>query len=256
MRKIFLLAVAVCIVFTACQKSVSDVSVDNGTQGSDSLIRAGDTITYEIITNDTAWDGLWNEPDGIKMNSLDSVTYGSPVYYKSGWRRSFVCPSTPFQVFISAATILYDHDITANLYKNGKLIKSVKNDAMQGVTKFLVTVNADTLTGTKSDPVLTYEVIVSGAPDTEYEYDGWTGLWNMPDGKRNSLSPLLDFFPIPSGWRYTFKPMHLPFTMDVDAAPYVPNGDATVTVNFYVNGALVKTTSAQNYTYGNTYVVE
>ena len=254
MRKIFFILIAALTFFTACQKSVSDVDIDNGTQGADSLIEAGDTITYEIITADTAWSGLWNEPDGVKTNPLDSVTFGSPVYYKSGWRRSFVCPSTPFQAFISAATILYDKDITANLYKNGKLIKSVKNDEMQGVTKFLVTVNTDTLKGTASDPVLTYEVLVNG-DSTQFEHDAWTGQWTMADGKTDNASPLADFYPIPSGWRYSFKPKYLPFTMYVDAAPYTI-GTSTVTVNYYVNGALVKTTTSNNYTYGNTYVVE
>lgn len=66
----------------SCQKSVSDSSSqDNGTADADSLITAGDTITYEIITADpNGWGGIWNEPDGtVGSNPVDSITYGSPI---------------------------------------------------------------------------------------------------------------------------------------------------------------------------------
>ena len=258
MRKLIFFILACCSIIISCQKSVSDYSQDNGTSGTDSLINAGDTITYEIITSETkGWFGIWNEPDGtVGSNPLDSITYGSPVYYQSGWRHSFVCPSTPFQPFISAATILYDHDITANLYKNGKLIKTVTNEAMKGVTKLLLTADTDTLTGTSNNPVLTYEVLISNADTTKFEPYAWTGQWNMPDGSVSDLNnSLLSAFAIPSGWRYTFKPDHLPFTMYLGGTPYTP-GTATITVNFYVNGGLVKTVSSQNYTYYNQYVVQ
>jgi hypothetical protein len=257
MKKIISLAIACCFIALSCQKSVSDYSEDNGTTGTDSLISAGDTITYEIITADSGWSGIWNEPDGtIGYNPLDSGTFGSPVYYPSGWRHSFVCPNKPFQAFISAATVLYDQDITANLYKNGKLIKTVTNDAMKGVTKLLVTANTDTLTGTASNPVLTYEVLISDADTTQFEPDAWQGQWNMPDGKINDWDkPLFDFFALSSGWRYTFKPDHLPFTMYLGGGPYTW-GAATITINFYVNGSLVKTVSSQNFIYGNSYIVQ
>jgi hypothetical protein len=257
MRKRIFPLLAYCIIILSCQKSVSDLSQDNGTAGTDSLVNAGDTLTYEIITADTAWAGIWNEPDGtLACNPLDSITYGSPQYYKSGWKHSFICPDKPFQAFISAATLLYDQDITANLYKNGKLIKSVTNDAMKGVAKLLVTTNTDTLTGTASDPVLTYEVLISDADFTKFEPDAWTGQWNMPNGKVNDLNkPLLGLYALPSGWRHTFKPNHLPFTMYLGGTSYTP-GAATMTINFYVNGSLVKTVSSQSHIYDNTYVVQ
>ena len=246
-----------CIVLAACQKSVSDSSVDNGTGGADSLINPGDTVTYEILTTDPGgWAGMWSDPGGFDCNPLDSMVFGSPLYYPSGWRHSFVCPSTPFQAFISAASRGYDQDITANLYKNGKLIKTVTNDAMKGVAKLLVTANTDALTGTSTNPALMYEVLISDSDTAKFEPDAWTGQWNTPDEKVSDADrPLLNLFAIPGGWRYSFKPGRLPFTMYVGASPYTP-GAATVTVNFYVNGSLVKTVSSQNYTYGNTYVVQ
>ncbi len=257
MKKIIFLGLAYCVIIFSCQKSISDHSIDNGTAGTDSSINPGDTITYEILTADSGWSGIWNEPDGtVDCNPVDSITYGSPIYNPSGWRHSFVCPNKPFQAFISAATTLYDQDITANLYKNGKLIKSVTNDAMKGVTKLLVTANTDTLTGTVSDPVLTYEVLISDADTTQFEPDAWQGQWNMPDGKVNDLDqPLFNFFALPSGWRYAFKPDHLPFTMYLGGGPYTW-GAATITINFYVNGARVKTVSSQNVIYGNSYIVQ
>jgi hypothetical protein len=258
MKKIIFPAIASCFIMFSCQKSVSDFSQNNGTSGTDSLINPGDTLTYEILTADTGWAGIWNEPDGtVSCNPLDSINYGSPEYYKSGWKHSFICPNKPFQAFISAATILYNQDITANLYKNGKLIKSVTNDAMKGVTKLMVTSNTDTLTGTASDPVLTYEVLINDADITQFEPDAWTGQWNMPDGKVNNLNkPLLNFlYAMPSGWKYTFKPEHLPFTMYLAGGPYTW-GTATITINFYVNGQLVKTISSQNFVYSNTYIVQ
>ncbi len=259
MKKFIPLLSAYFFIALSCQKSVSDSSLDNGTADADSLIVPGDTITYEIITADpNGWGGIWNEPDGtVGCNPLDSINFGSPVYYQTGWRRSFVCPSTPFQAFISAASRLYDEDITANLYKNGKLIKSVTNDAMKGVTKLLETVNTDTLIGTASDPILTYEVLISDEDTTQFEHDAWLGQWNLPDGKVNDFnkpnSTML--YALPSGWRYTFKPDHLPFTMYLAGSPYTFDG-ATITINFYVNGHLAKTISTRNFICCNTYVVQ
>jgi len=258
MKKVIFFVSAYCFIAFACQKSISSSSQDNGTAGVDSLIVAGDTITYEILTADArGWAGMWNGPDGLlECNPLDNVTYGSPVYYRSGWTCSFICPAKPFQAFISAATIFYNEDITANLYKNGKLIKTVTNDAMKGVAKLMVNANTDTLTGSASNPVLTYEVLINNADTTKFEWDAWTGQWNTPDGTVNDLNkPLLGLFALPSGWKYTFRPQKLPFTMYVGASPYTAGG-ATITINYYVNGSLVKTISSQSYTYGNTYVVQ
>ena len=258
MKKNIFPLLAYCVIIFSCQKSVSNFSHDNGTTGADSLMNPGDTITYEVLTADTTgWAGIWNEPDGtLACNPLDSVTYGSPEYYKSGWKHSFICPDKPFQAFISVATVLYNEDITVNLYKNGKLIKSVTNDAMKGVAKLLVTANTDILTGTASDPVLTYEVLLSDADITKFEPDAWTGQWNTPDGKVSDFyRPLLDLYAFPSGWKYTFRPEQLPFTMYLGGASYTP-GAATITINFYVNGSLVKTVSSQSYVYGNTYIVQ
>jgi hypothetical protein len=259
MKKIMFLVCACYFVMSSCQKSVSDYNVDNGTAGADSLISAGDTITYEILTADAnGWSGMWNEPDGtIGCNPLDSITYGSPEYYPDGWKHSFICPNKPFQAFISVATTVYDQDITANLYKNGKLIKSVTNDAMKGVAKLLVTADTDTLIGTASYPVLTYEVLISDADSAVFEPDAWTGQWNMPDGKVNNITwpSLTLLYALPSGWRHTFKPEYLPFTMYLAGGPYTWDA-ATITINFYVNGQLVKTISSRNFIYGNTYVVQ
>lgn len=259
MKRIFAFVSAYCFILLSCQKSVSDSSQDSGTADADSLIAAGDTITYEIITADpNGWGGIWNEPDGtVGSNPVDSITYGSPIYYQSGWRHSFICPSTPFQAFISAASRLYDEDITANLYKNGKLIKSVTNDAMKGVTKLLVSVNTDTLVGTPSDPVLTYEVLIIDADTAQFEPDAWLGQWNLPDGKVNDFNKPFStmWYALPSGWRYTFKPHQLPFTMFLSGSPYTFEA-ATMIINFYVNGQLVKTTSTRNFICCNTYVVQ
>jgi hypothetical protein len=223
MKNLIFLCIGCWCIVTACQKSISSFGEDNGTPGADSTIAPGDTITYEVITSDTTgWFGMWNEPGGnLASNKLDRITYGSPEYLSSGWKYSFVCPPQPFQPFISVAARTYAEDITVNIYKNGRLINSSTNDAMKGVAKLLVNSNADALQGTTTDPVLTYEVIISEPDTAKFESDGWVGQWNNPDGVINSLNnPLLTIFAIPSGWRYSFKPDHLPFTMSLHASPY------------------------------------
>lgn len=128
---------------------------------------------------------------------------------------------------------------------------------MKGVTKLLVSVNTDTLVGTPSDPVLTYEVLISDADTAQFEPDAWLGQWNLPDGKVNDFNKPFStmWYALPSGWRYTFKPHHLPFTMYLAGSPYT-FGAATMIINFYVNRQLVKTTSTRNFICCNTYVVQ
>ena len=85
----------------------------------------------------------------------------------------------------------------------------------------MVTAETDTLTGIATDPVLAYEVLLDNEDTTKFESDGWRGQWNMPDGIVNDLKKrLLTNFLISSGWKYIFKPEHLPFTMYVGSGPY------------------------------------
>jgi hypothetical protein len=245
------------ILLLACQKNVQDTDIPS-TNSEDSTIIAGDTLTYEVLTSDSVgWFGIWNQPDGaLASNALDSITYGSPVYLPSGWRYTFISPSQPFQAFISAASHLYSDDITVNLYKNGELIKSVTNDALKGVAKLLVDIEAKPLKGTLADPVLTYEVLVSDPDTTKFESDGWIGQWTNPQGVNSDLNnPLPLNFAIPSGWKYSFKPEQLPFTMRMGASPYTKGG-GKITINFYVNGQLVKSAASRNWLYDFQYIVQ
>lgn len=262
MKTIILLLLSFGIFLMACQKSAQDTErpadrpVDNT---EDSTIVAGDTLTYEVLTSDPiGWFGIWNQPDsGLASNVLESITYGSPVYLPSGWKYTFVSPAQPFQAFISAATRSYSDDITLNLYKNGKLVKSVKNDPMKGFAKLLMDVKADSLKGTPADPVLTYEVLISERDTTKFESDGWIGQWNNAKGVPMDLNNRLlsAGFAIPSGWRYSFRPEHLPFIMYMAAAPYTKDG-GKVTINFYVNGQLVKSCASREWMYNINYNVQ
>ena len=103
--KTLIIFLSACIFFIACQKSVPDLNrrVSNT---EDSIVTAGDTVPYEVLTTDTVgWFGVWNQSNGVLTgNAFDSVTYGSPVYLPSGWKYSFKAPSFPFQALISAAT--------------------------------------------------------------------------------------------------------------------------------------------------------
>jgi hypothetical protein len=226
----------------------------------DSVITADDSLTYEVLTTDTGgWYGAWNLPEeGITANVLDSVNYGTPIYLQSGWKYSFKTPAYPFQALLSAASRSYSDDITVNLYKNGQLIKSVTNDAMKGVAKFIYDVQADTLVGTSANPVLTYEVTVSDQDVTQFESDAWIGRWmtakGVYDDQDNHLLQSL-LFAIPSGWRYSFKAEHLPFTMSMQASPYTMDG-GKITVNFFVNGQQVKSFAARDWIYVMEYTVQ
>lgn len=244
----------------ACQKSAQDTNrpadrpVDNT---EDSTIAAGDTLTYEVLTSDPmGWFGIWNQPNGVLGGYvLDSITYGSPVYLPGGWKYTFISSAQPFQAFISAATRSYHDDITINLYKNSQLIKSVKNDVGPAVAKLLMDVKTDSLKGTPANPVLTYEVLISDRDTTKFESDGWIGQWNNARGVIGDTNHLAFNFAIPSGWKYTFKPEHLPFTMRMAASPYTKDG-AKVTVNFFVNGQLVKSAASRNEIIGMQYIVQ
>lgn len=259
------------IAVTACQKSANNTTGlpgrigdprsdgrDSGIISVDSVVKPGDTLTYEVITTDRrGWFGIWSDaPGNLVSNKLESVTYGSPIYLPSGWRDTFVCPAKPFQAFISVAASSYADDITANLYKNGKLIKTCTNGVLKGFAKLLLNTNADTLKATSTDPVLTYEVLISDQDSTKFQSDGWTGQWTKADGTMNSgFNPLFTLFAIPAGWIYNFKPDKLPFAMRVSAGPYTKDG-AKVTLNLYVNGQLVKSATTKDWMYKIDYVVQ
>jgi len=246
------------IIIAACQRSASDI--DNRTNNSeDTIVTIRDTLTYEVLTADPGgWFGVWNLPGGnLISNSLDSVNYGSPVYLPSGWRYSITSPGSFFQPLLSAASRSFADDITVNLYKNDHLIKSVKNDAMKGVAKLIDEVPIDTLVGTATDPVLSYEVLVNEPDATKFESDAWIGHWMTPKAVYNDVdNPLLSsLFAMPSQWKYSFKPEHLPFTMKLQASPYSTDG-GKVTINFYVNGQLVKSSSSRDWILDMQYLVQ
>lgn len=260
----YYLAIALLLCSTACQKSVDPImggpdpvvdtaSIPGGT------ITPGDTITYEVISADTSgWFGMWmDDQSRLVANQLDSIQnstpipnyYGSPVYFHSGWKYSFVPKHQPFQAMISVDNRSFLQDITINLYKGNQLIKTVKNNPSSGFAKLMADLDTTVVTGTASDPVLTYEVLVSDPNASLFQSDSWMGQWTMPDGTNNGIvdgviNPLLFDFGIPSGWHYTFKPDHLPFDMSLFAMPYTEDG-SNVTINFYVNHQLVKSASSR-----------
>jgi hypothetical protein len=245
------------VFMAACQKSAEDVALLSNME--DSTIIAGDTLTYEVVTSDSiGWFGVWNMPGNtLATNVLDSGTFGSPVYLPSGWRYTFVSPAHTFQAWISVATYTYSDNITVNLYRNGTLVKSAKNNPMRGVAKLLQDVKGDSLTGTPSDPVLMYEVLVSEQDTARFQADGWIGQGATASGVVSDLNnPLAGgLFAIPSGWKYTFKPGQRPFTMRMAASPYTKNG-GKVTINFFVNGLLVKSSAATDWIYDMQYTVQ
>lgn len=81
---------------------------------------------------------------------------------------------------------------------------------------------------------LVYEVITTGG--------SWFGEYIDSSGKKVSSNG-----PLPSGWKYTFKKAALPFDMHVDATVNCScQGSANspdVTINFYSNGELFKTST-------------
>lgn len=258
MKRISFLLLICSILLVACQKPAGDVSVLQGNKP-DSIIVSGDSLTYEVLTTDTGgWVGVWNQPGvGLTGNGLDSISFGSPVYLPGGWKYNFISPSEPFQALLSVAARSFSDDIIVNLYKNGQLLKSSKNDAMKGVAKVIADVQTDSLQSSPGNPVLSYEVLVSETDTTKFESDAWLGHWIKADGKYNDIhNPLLfGLLAMPSGWKYTFKPGYLPFTMHMQASPYTKNG-GKVTVNFFVNGQLVKTIASRDWIYDISYTVQ
>ena len=257
MKTFLLLLLSFGIFLIACQKSLRDSNKISGNTG-DSTIMAGDILTYEVLTSDKkGWFGIWSTPDhSLVCNALDSISYGSPVYLPSGWKYTFASPAQSFHALISAAASTYNDDITVNLYKNGALLKSSKNDAMKGVAKLMVKAGTDNLKGTSADPVVAYEVLISEIDITKFESDGWVGTWTNAKGVGNLLNNRLAIdFAIPSGWKYIFKPEHLPFTMRMAASPYTKNA-AKITINFYVNGQLVKSSASRDWIYDMQYTVQ
>lgn len=254
MRKLLFSLLSICLLTTACQKALSTETIDNGTegtQGGDSTFTPKDTLTYEVITSDTSgWYGVWiDENTNFRSNSLDSVSYGSPVYFKSGWRYSFVPKHAPFQMMMSVDARNYVDDITINFYKNGALINTQTNSPIKGFAKLLMNVIDDTTTGTATDPVVTYEVLLNNMDTSKFQYDGWSGTWNgMNENVSLVNNPLVWDFAIPGGWKYSFHPKSLPFVMSMQTSPYTKGG-ARVIINFYVNGKLVKTSAADDLIY-------
>jgi len=238
------------LLVIACQKSVSVETFDNSIEEADSsIVSIGDTITYEVITMDTSgWYGIWNDENGnVAGTGLDSVTWGSAIYFPSRWKYSFLAKQQPLQLMMSVASRNYRDDITINFYRNGEIIKTATNTGMKGVAKILYNAIDETPAGTAQDPVLTYEVILSEMDSSKHQYDGWNGQWLTATGSYNTgENPLTTLFAIPSGWKYSFKLAQLPFTMHMQAGPYSTNS-STVTINFYVNGVLVKTASSDEW---------
>lgn len=256
MKKLALLLISTTIFFVACQKSLQRVDAISQI-GQDSLTVEKDTITYEVLTRDTVgWYGIWNDSSGaLTGNPLDSGNYGTPIYLPDGWKFSFKTPSRPFQAFISVASFDYKSDITVNLYRNSQLVKTVTNDALRGFAKLLLDINTDTLQGTVADPVLTYEVLISNPDNTKFQSDGWIGQWATANGTvSDAINRLGTGFAIPSAWKYSFKPTRLPFNMRMSLSPYTVGG-GLVTVHFYVNSQLVKSSSARDWMYGIEYTV-
>lgn len=262
MKKILLLLYCLSLFILSCQKSISIETHDNDVEDDSTIFTTGDTLTYEVISADTSgWFGIWTDASGNLVGTpLDSVTYGSPVYNKSGWKYSFAWDGYSSQLMMSVANRTYSEDITINLYRNNELIKTVTNnpnsaitnnpnDTLKGAARVIYNVDGAALEGTAHQPVLTYEVLVDEMDSTKYQYDAWNGCWYTSEGIStcaiNSFSTL---FAIPSGWKYSFTANHLPFEMSMQTFPYSKDG-ATITINFYVNGVLVKTNSSSELTY-------
>jgi hypothetical protein len=253
MKKILMLPGLFTLLILSCQKSVSHESPDNGTEGDSTIFSAGDSLTYEVITKDTGgWFGIWADASGNVVGTpLDSITFGSPVYNKSGWKYSFAWNGYTSQLMMSVAARTYQDDITINLYRNTELIASATNDQMKGVAKILYAIKGKTLQDTTLQPLLTYEVVLDQMDSSKYQYDGWNGHWRLGNGVYNTENNRLtedDVLAIPSGWRYNFKPDKLPFIMSMQTFPYTEGG-SVVTINFYVNGRLVNSSSTVELTY-------
>jgi hypothetical protein len=256
MKKYLILLCFVFLMMSACQKPANPTGRPART---DSSVIPTSGITYEVITTDTSgWAGVWNAADGkLTGTQLDNITYGSPVYLHSGWTYNIPAPSAGFVPLISVTTRSYSGDITVNVYKDGKLIKSSSNYPQQGMARLLLMPDSMQTNGTYTNPILTYEVKISDPDVSKFEYDAWKGHWNDANGMYNdTTNVLLSTFPLSDGWKYSFKPDHLPFTMQMQASPYTKDG-GMVTIHFYVNGTLVKSASGRDWIYPPlTYIVQ
>lgn len=252
MKKTTFLFFFSCLLIAACQKSVNKIPDDPilpEVSGEDSSITDNDTLTYEVITKDAnGWYGIWNDENGnLSGTGLDSGAWGNAIYFPSGWKYTFVPKTKPLNMMVSAAAKSYSEDITINFYRNGQLIKRATNSSMKGVCKLMLN-SKDTLMGTAENPVITYEVLLNNMDSTKFEFNGWSGQFLDASGKY-SENPLALNFAFPSGWKYTFRPQKLPFTLGMQGTPYA----SEMTINFYVNGQLVKTKSAYDWIYDMTY---
>lgn len=240
-KNILLFIVSICFL-TACQKNVS---VNNTPH------LQNDTLTYEIITTDTGgWYGVWMDENGeLAGTGLDGGNSGSAIYFKSGWKYSFVAKNAPFQMMMSVDSKNYDDNITINFYKNGVLQKTQTSEPFKGFAKMLWNAVDGSIVGTTQDPIITYEVLLDNMDTTKFQSNGWSGQWYGVKEHNTSVdNPLTFDFAIPGGWRNSFHPKSLPFTMSMQTMPYTKYG-AEVTINFYVNGVLVKTTTSNDLIY-------
>jgi len=256
MKKYYISFCLAFIIFSGCQKSFTAKDDADKPEGVDSSVIPKNGITYEVLTTDTSgWAGIWNGPGG-KLTGTD-ISDGSPVYLHSGWTCSIAMPSVNLVPLISVATKTFNGDITVNVYKDGKLLKSISNYPLRGMARLLLLPDSMQTNGTSSNPMLTYVVTISDPDTSKFQYDAWLGHWNDANGMFNDTANVfLSMFPISKGWKYSFKPDHLPFTMSMQATPYTKDG-STVTIHFYVNGALVKSTSGRDWIYPPlTYIVQ
>lgn len=257
--KTTLLTVVIFLALLSCQKEVAINQPEQETEtGTDTSFSMEDTLVYEVVTtDDQGWFGVWNDEHGeLESNGLDSITWGSPNYYASGWRYTFQPQVQPFQMLVSAAARSYSDDITINFYRNSRLVASSTNSSMKGVTRLLLNAITDTGAGITGKPLLTYEVVLSDMDSTKFDYNGWNGQWVTGEALFNTIeNPLAMNFALPSGWRYSFRPENLPFAMKMQAWPYTEGG-ATLTVRLYVDGRMVKTATSRDKISNVQYTVQ
>ncbi len=105
---------------------------------------------------------------------------------------------------------------------------------------------SDVTPDANAETALAYEVITSSGK--------WFGEYFDQTGARVQTTPLEQL----SGWKYEFKTSQKPFQMFLNATSSMPTfGTATspdVTINFYVDGKLVKT-ETNNWAKGVTSIV-
>jgi hypothetical protein len=98
----------------------------------------------------------------------------------------------------------------------------------------------------EAETALAYEVVTSSGK--------WVGEYFDQSGARVPTNPMEQ----PSGWRYEFKTSQRPFQMFLNAnSSQITSGTAAspdVTINFYVDGQLVRT-ETNNWAKGVTTIV-